>query len=88
MRRKPIGGDEKGADMEFLCKGCVKRKSATDEWLLVLEFEKPSTEIRNMVILAEWNDKRALDPRAVHFCSITCQKAYIAKHYARELVVT
>ncbi len=74
--------------MEFFCKGCGKRKSATDEWLIVLEFEKPGTDTRNMVVLAEWSDKGALDPRAAHFCSITCQKAYVAKHYARELVLT
>ncbi len=74
-------------DMEFICKGCGKRKGLTDEWLLALEFEKPGTEMRNMVILSEWNDKRALDPRAAHFCSLGCQKEYVAQHYARELVV-
>jgi hypothetical protein len=77
-----------GADMEFLCKGCGKRKGPMDEWLIVLEFEKPGTETRNMVVLAEWNDKRALDPRAAHFCSVACQKAYVAQHYSRELVAT
>jgi len=72
--------------MEFFCKGCGQRKGATDQWLLVLEFEKPGTEVKNMVILAEWDDKHALDPRATHFCSFACQKAYVAQHYSRELV--
>lgn len=74
--------------MEFICKGCGKRKGATDQWLLVLELQKPGTEIRNTVILAEWDDKRALDPRATHFCSFACQKAYVAKYYAKELAAT
>ncbi len=54
----------------------------------MLEFEKPGAEIKNMVILAEWDEKQARDPRAVHFCSLACQKAYIARHYARELAAT
>jgi hypothetical protein len=74
--------------MEFVCKGCGKRKGGTEEWLLVWEFEKPGTTIRNMVILAEWNEKRALDPRAAHFCSLSCRKAYVVQHYGRVLVAT
>ncbi len=42
----------------------------------------------NMVILAEWDDKRALDPRAAHFCRLSCRKAYVAEHYARELAAS
>jgi len=38
-----------------------------------------------MSFLAEWDDKRSLDPRATHFCSLACQKACVAKYYAREL---
>ena len=74
--------------MDFVCKACGKRKGATDEWLIVLEFEKPGTDTRNMVILADWTDKQALDPRAAHFCSLSCQKAYVAEHYGRILVAT
>ena len=74
--------------MEFLCKGCGKRKGAADEWLIVLEFEKPETDIKNTIVLADWDDKRALDPRAAHFCSITCQKAYVAEHYGSVLVAS
>lgn len=72
--------------MDFICKECGKRKGPTDEWLIVFEFEKPGTEIRNMAVLAEWSDKRALDQRAAHFCSISCQKAYVAGHYGRVMV--
>ncbi len=88
MRRILPETNEEGARMDFICKECSKRKGPMDEWLIVLEFEKPRTGIRNMVILAEWDDKRAFDPRAVHFCSITCQKAYGAEHYGRVLVGT
>ena len=71
--------------MEFTCHGCGRYKKQGDEWLLVLELDKPGTQIRNMVILAEWDEKQALDPRAVHFCSLACQKTYSARHYAKEL---
>ncbi len=81
-----VDEEERRGHMDFVCKGCGKRKGPGDEWLLVLEFEKPGTNIRNMVILAEWDDKQALNPRAVHFCSVACQQAFVAKHYARELV--
>lgn len=81
-----VDEEERRWHMDFVCKGCGKRKGPGDEWLLVVEFEKPGTNIRNMVILAEWDDKQALNARAAHFCSFTCQKAYVAKHYAKELV--
>lgn len=79
---------KQGGCMEFVCKGCGKRKGAADEWLLVFEFVKPDTDVKNMIFLAEWDDKRALDPRATHFCSLACQKGYVAKYYARELAAT
>lgn len=74
--------------MDFICKRCGKRKGSSNEWLILLEFEKPGTSTRNMVVLTDWSEKRTLDPRAAHFCSITCQKVYVTEHYARELVAS
>ena len=72
--------------MEFVCKGCGKPKPANEQWLLVFEFGKPGTDFKNTMILAEWDEARALHPSALHFCSIACQKAYVAKRDAREPV--
>ncbi len=72
--------------MDFFCKGCGKRKSAGDQWLLVFEFEKPGTGVKNTIVFADWDEKRALHPRALHFCSVMCQKAYGKKSGAREPV--
>ena len=72
--------------MEFLCKGCGKQKQTGERWLLAFEFEKPGTDIKNTIVLADWYEKRALHPRALHFCSSACQEAYVAKRDAREPV--
>lgn len=72
--------------MDFFCKECGKRKTGGDEWLLVFKFEKPGTEVKNTIIFADWSAKRALHPRALHFCSLACQNAHVKKRDAREPV--
>ena len=70
----------KGAPiMEFLCKKCGKREGERQGWRLVIELDKPGTNIRNTIfILDQWDEKRASDPHAVSFCSTECENQYLA----------
>jgi hypothetical protein len=77
--------------MEYLCKHCGKRKSEAQGWLLAFELAKPFVESpmfpRNTIVLLEkWDEQRARESKAVHFCSKECQDEYVAKWYADELV--
>lgn len=77
--------------MEYLCKQCGRRKGETQGWLLAFELTKPFVESpmfsRNtIVLLEEWDEQRAMESKAVHFCSKGCQDKYVAQWYADELV--
>jgi hypothetical protein len=65
--------------MEFFCKLCGKREGEPQGWRLVIELDKPGTNIRNtLFILDQWDEKRANDPHAVCFCSTRCEDEYLA----------
>ena len=65
--------------MEFLCKLCGKREGEPHGWRLVIELDKPGTNIRNTIfILDQWDERRASDPHAACFCSRECENEYLA----------
>lgn len=65
--------------MVFLCSGCGKHEGEPQGWRLVIEMGKPGTDIRNTIfILDQWDERHALDPNAACFCSIECEKNYLA----------
>ena len=46
--------------MEFLCRVCGKREGEPQGWHLVIELDKPGTDIRNTIfILDQWDEKQA-----------------------------
>jgi hypothetical protein len=64
---------------EFSCKSCGKRESEPQGWRLVIELEKPGTDIRNTIFLLDrWDMIRASDPHAACFCSTECEGKYLA----------
>jgi hypothetical protein len=73
----------KGASMaEFFCKLCGKSEGEPREWRLVIELEKPGTDIRNTIfVLDQWDEKRASDPHAASFCSTDCESKYLAARH-------
>lgn len=72
--------------MDFLCNTCGKREGEPRGWRLVIELDKPGTEIRNTIfIVDQWDATKALDPHAACFCSSECEQRYLAIRH-RQLV--
>ena len=73
-------------DMNFLCSGCGKCESDVSGWRMVIELDKPGTEIRNTFFFVdEWDQGKATDPNAYSFCSVQCEEQYLAVRH-RQLV--
>lgn len=68
------------------CDFCGKVKGPNDKWLLGVAAEtiSPTSAHRTISMAAAWDDNRAVDPLAVHFCSVRCKDKYIGKLFARE----
>jgi hypothetical protein len=65
--------------MEFLCRVCGKREGEPHGWHLVIELNKPGSDIRNTIfILDQWDEKRAGEPNTACFCSDNCKDRYLA----------
>jgi len=69
--------------MEFFCSFCGKPKKDAKDWLLAFEGTKEKSVVMKYTItlLDKWDEKRARQPNAVHFCSRACQDNYLAKNY-------
>jgi len=69
--------------MEFLCSSCGKRKGDAKDWLLGFEGSKEKSVVMKYTItlLGKWDEERASQPNAVHFCSTACQNNYLCKNY-------
>lgn len=71
------------AGTEFFCSFCGKRKGDAKDWLLGFE----GMTVKNVVmkytinLLRKWDEGRASEPSAVHFCSIACQDQYLSRNY-------
>ncbi len=66
--------------MEFVCNFCGKREGEPQDWLLIFEFTKPGTDLRNTIFfVTKWDTQIALEANAVHFCSRPCQEQYLAR---------
>ena len=71
------------AGVEYFCSSCGKRKAAAQGWLLGFE----GTRVKSIVLkcaitlLGKWDEERASEPSAVHFCSSACQDNYLCKNY-------
>ncbi|HXZ79619.1 MAG TPA: hypothetical protein VEG30_06795 [Terriglobales bacterium] len=69
--------------MEFICRYCGKRKGEGEEWLLALEGTgKPGKVMKYAItLLGKWDEQRAGERNAVHFCSASCQNKYLRENY-------
>ena len=62
------------------CDACgVQRTSENlEHWLLGFDIPAASAPMkRNIKFLERWEERRALDPGAVHFCCEGCKKTYV-----------
>jgi hypothetical protein len=65
--------------MEYFCRICGKRDEEPQGWRLVIELNKPGTEIKNTIfIIDQWDKDRANGPDATCFCSDECESRYLA----------
>jgi hypothetical protein len=71
------------AGTEYFCSFCGKRKGDAKDWLLGFEGMKQKSVVMKYTInlLRKWDEGRASEPNAVHFCSIACQDQYLSRNY-------
>jgi hypothetical protein len=76
--------------MEFICKFCGKRKSEAEEWVLGLEGTQEGRRVMKYTITfpGKWDEDRAQQSNAVHFCSSACRENYLSKNYGDETSLT
>jgi hypothetical protein len=75
--------------MEHICKSCGKRKGDATDWLLGFESVSAGRIMKGTItLLGKWDEQRADEPHAVHFCSPTCQTKYLVENYGDGTWVT
>jgi len=72
--------------LQYTCDFCGKIKGPRETWLLGLAAESvsPSSAHRTVTMAIAWDEDRAVDPLAVHFCSVKCKENYIKSLFDRE----
>ncbi len=65
--------------IRFACDTCLRLKEPKEVWILGLAAERMgvTSAIREISILPDWDASRAVDPLAVHFCSVDCKGRYV-----------
>ncbi len=66
--------------VRFECDWCQRLKQPDDVWILGFAAENRGVTAsrREVTVLHEWDRERALNPFAVHFCSIEHKDNYMA----------
>lgn len=72
--------------MEFVCKYCGKSKGDETGWLVAFEKLSPAWKKNSIILLRKWDEQRASEPNAVHFCSTGCQDKYISENFGDDSV--
>jgi hypothetical protein len=68
---------------EFVCSFCGKGKGDATDWLLGFEGSKEKSVVMKytVTLLGKWDEERAREPNALHFCSTACQSKYVCRNY-------
>ena len=74
--------------MEFVCKFCGKQKGNAEGWLVGFEKLNPAWKKNGITLLRRWDEQRAREPNAVHFCSTTCQDKYLSANFGDETLAS
>ncbi|HEX4920063.1 MAG TPA: hypothetical protein VFV92_04915 [Candidatus Bathyarchaeia archaeon] len=72
--------------MEYFCKSCGKRKDVDQGWLMALEGSRQGGRVMKytVTLLRKWDEQRAREGNAVHFCCTACQDRYLSQNYGDE----
>jgi hypothetical protein len=75
--------------IQYVCETCSAVKQPEEAWIVGVAAEAVSaiSARREVNILSAWNWTTALDPLAVHFCSVQCKDDYRARLFAPEAPV-
>jgi hypothetical protein len=67
--------------IQFVCDSCSRVKSPQATWILgrAAEAVGVTSARREVTIPSAWDRERAVDPLAVHFCSLECKEKYVAE---------
>jgi hypothetical protein len=67
--------------VQYICDFCQRPKRASETWILGFAAENIGvTAARRVItILPQWNEAKAVDYLAVHFCSEECHRNYAAQ---------
>jgi hypothetical protein len=70
--------------IKYVCDWCSRVKGSEEAWILGLAAEAlgVTSARREVTIRSGWERERAVDPLAVHFCSVECKDKYMAQLFA------
>jgi hypothetical protein len=70
--------------IQFVCDTCQRIKDPKESWILGLAADTLglTSASREIAILQAWERTRAVDPLAVHFCSVECKDRYVNELFA------
>ncbi len=74
--------------IQYLCDNCRKIMRKGDGWILGFAAENlgVTSARREVTIAPEWDEMRAREWLAVHFCSVGCKDEYIEQLFGSEPV--
>lgn len=75
--------------IEFVCDNCSAVKEPAEAWIVGLSAEAVGavSARREGNIQSAWTREAAVNPLAVHFCSIQCKDEYVARLFGPEAPV-
>lgn len=67
--------------LQFVCDYCGNIKEPSETWINGMAAENVGTQAarREVIIDPAWRYERAVQPLAVHFCSVECKDGYLAE---------
>ena len=71
--------------LQFVCDYCANVKDPAEAWIVGMAAENVGTQAarREVVIDSIWKYERAVQPLAVHFCSVECKDSFVAQLFDR-----
>lgn len=71
--------------LQFVCDYCGNEKLPEEVWLTGMAAENVGTQAarREVIIDPAWRYERAVQPFAVHFCSLDCKDRYLSELFRK-----
>ncbi len=71
--------------LQYVCDTCGTIKQAGEPWILGFAVERLGTTAmsRDITLAPAWDENKAVQWFAVHFCSVGCKDEYVRKLFGR-----